>query len=415
MDELGSADVLHFEGFRLDRRAGCLCRVDQAGVATPIGLGSRTLDLLALLVSRSGQLVTKDEILAAVWPGRVVEETNLNVQISKLRHILDCDRAQGSCIQTVIGYGYRFTGAVVAAEPTALMEPRLSSGGVDAFEETGKSCESGVTAAAADARQASALVASRRIHFGAASVVGSLSLVAVLVAVLNWASPRSVEARFMPPPLSIIVLPFATLGGDREQQFFVDGLGEDLTTDLSRISQMFVISHNTALTYRNKKIDTKRIGRELGVRYVLEGGVQRSGNLLRVSVQLSDAGKGVNLWAERFEGDTGELFALQNEITRRIAGTLNLQLISAEAGRPVEHPDSLDLILRGRAVLTEPPTAATRAKAIALFERALALDPQSVTAQSWLARTLAARESDQLTASPTSDVSRAEALVQKAS
>jgi TolB-like protein/Tfp pilus assembly protein PilF len=217
----------------------------------------------------------------------------------------------------------------------------------------------------------------------------------------------------MPPPLSIIVLPFADLGGDRTQRYFADGLGEDLTTDLSRIGQMFVISHNTALTYRNKTVDTKRIGRELGVRYVLEGGVQRSGNLFRVSAQLSDAERGANLWAERFDGDTGDLFALQNRITRRIATTLNLQMISAEAGRPTEHPDALDIILRGRALLTKPPTTATRAKAIALFERALTLDPQSVTAASWLARTLAARESDRLTASPAADVARAEALVKE--
>jgi len=122
MDRLGSDDILYFEGFRLDRRAGCLYGMDPAGIATPIALGSRTLDLLALLVSRRGELVTKAEILAAVWPGRVVEEANLNVQISKLRHILDHNRPQGSCIQTVVGYGYRFTGAVVPAASAALTE-----------------------------------------------------------------------------------------------------------------------------------------------------------------------------------------------------------------------------------------------------------------------------------------------------
>jgi tetratricopeptide (TPR) repeat protein len=120
------------------------------------------------------------------------------------------------------------------------------------------------------------------------------------------------------------------------------------------------------------------------------------------------------LWAERFDGDARDLFALQNEITRRIATTLNLQMISAEAERPTEHPDALEMVLRGRAVLTKPPTIATRGKAIALFESALGLDPRSVMAQAWLARALAARESDQLTASPAADVARAEALVQKA-
>jgi len=413
MDGLGSADILHFEGFRLDRRAGSLCRVDQAGIATPIALGSRTLDLLALLVSRRGELVSKDEILAAVWPGRVVEEANLNVQISKLRHILDENRPKGSCIQTVIGYGYRFTGEVARAEPVALREG-YSPPDDTALGENRERCESDATGVVGNAQLAPTILEPRRLRVAVALVLGALSLVAVLVAWLNWASSRSVQARLMPPPLSIIVMPLANLGDDREQQYFADGLGEDLTTDLSRIGQMFVISHNTALTYRNKTVDTKRIGRELGVRYVLEGGVQRSGNLLRVSTQLSDAERGVNLWAERFDGDTGDLFALQDEITRRIAIALNLQMIRAEAGRPTEHPDAVDIILRGRALMANPPTVATRAKAIALFERALALDPQSVTAQSWLARALAARESDQLTVSPATDVARAEALVQKA-
>jgi adenylate cyclase len=148
-----------------------------------------------------------------------------------------------------------------------------------------------------------------------------------------WWQPirRQCRSAVTPPPPSIIVLPLANLGDDREQQYFTDGLAEDLTTDLSCIGQMFVISHNTALTYRNKTVDTKQIGRELGVRYVLEGGVQRSSNLLRVSVQLSDSERDVNLWAERYDSDRRDLFALQNEITRRIAIALNLQMIRADA------------------------------------------------------------------------------------
>jgi len=124
--------------------------------------------------------------------------------------------------------------------------------------------------------------------------------------------------------MSIVVLPFANLGDDREQQYFADALAEDLTTDLSRIGQVFVISHRTALTYRDKPVGTKQIGRELGVRYVLEGSVQRSGHQLRISAQLSDAADAAELWAERFDGDTDDLFALQDQITRRIAVALNL-------------------------------------------------------------------------------------------
>jgi DNA-binding winged helix-turn-helix (wHTH) protein len=123
MDELGSADLLLFGGFRFDRCAGGLFRLDQAGNATPVALGSRALDLLAFLVRRKGELVSKDEIMAVVWPGKVVEEANLNVQISKLRHILDHNRAQGSCIQTVTGYGYRFTADVTPIIPRLCPRP----------------------------------------------------------------------------------------------------------------------------------------------------------------------------------------------------------------------------------------------------------------------------------------------------
>jgi len=135
------------------------------------------------------------------------------------------------------------------------------------------------------------------------------------------------------------VLPFANLSNDPEQQYFADGITEDLTTDLSRIRYSFVISRNTAFTYKNKPVDAKQIGRELGVRYVLEGSVQRSGNQLRVTAQLIDAETDAHLWAERFDRDAGDLFALQNEITSRIAVALNLELTGREAARPANNPD----------------------------------------------------------------------------
>src|SRR5205807_2908773 len=163
---------------------------------------------------------------------------------------------------------------------------------------------------------------------------------------------------------SIVVLPFLNLSDDHEQQHFVDGITGDLTTDLSRIPDMLVISRNTAFTYRNKPVDTKQIGRELGVRYVLEGEVQRSGNRVRVTAQLIDAEGDAHLWAERFDGDAGDLFELQTEITNRIAVALDLELIEAEAARPIERPDTRDYILRGRAVRLQPPSRENRAEAI---------------------------------------------------
>jgi TolB-like protein len=206
------------------------------------------------------------------------------------------------------------------------------------------------------------------------------------------------------PRLSIVVLPFANLSNDPEQGYFADGITEDLTTDLSRLPDMLVISRNTAFTYRNKPVDTRQIGRELGVRYVLEGSVRRSGNQIRVNAQLIDAETDRHLWAERFDRDAGDLFALQDEVTSRIAVALNLELVTAEAGRITEHPDALDYILRGRAVMSKPKTRDNYAQAITLFEHALALRPHSAQAKVYLALGLAGRVLDDMTPSRAADI-----------
>jgi adenylate cyclase len=153
------------------------------------------------------------------------------------------------------------------------------------------------------------------------------------------------------PRLSIVVLPFANLSNDPEQQYFADGITDDLTTNLSRIEHSFVISRSTAFTYKDKPVSAKQIGRELGVHYVLEGSVQRSGKQVRVNAELIDAGTNAHVWAERFERDLGDLFALQSEVTNRIAVALGLELVAAEAARPTTNPDALDYIFRGRAAL----------------------------------------------------------------
>jgi TolB-like protein/DNA-binding winged helix-turn-helix (wHTH) protein len=268
MDGLGSADILLFEGFRLDRRGGVLYRLDQA-VAAPVVLGSRALSLLGLLAARQGEVLSKDAIMTSVWPGRVVEEANLNVQISKLRHILDHDRTEGSCIQTLPGRGYSFIAPVTQPDPNAPPSPSgIPQGGV---------------------------------------------------------LPR--------PRLSLVVLPFENLGDDREQQHFADGITDDLTTDLSRHGDLFVISRTTAFTYRSKPIDIKQIGHELGVRYALEGSVRRSGNQVRLNVQLIDAEADAHLWVERFDRQISDLFELQDEITTAIVGAIEPELLKSERNR----------------------------------------------------------------------------------
>src|ERR1700727_467885 len=166
-------------------------------------------------------------------------------------------------------------------------------------------------------------------------------------------APHPAPSEFGPPRLSIVVLPFANIGGDSEQDYFVDGVTESLTTDLSRIRGSFVIARNTAFTYRGKALDVTKIGRELNVRYALEGSVQRSGSRLRVNVQLIDAESGHHLWAERFDKPLADLFDMQDEIVARLAGALQSELVSAEARRAerAPSPDSMDFYFQGAACL----------------------------------------------------------------
>jgi adenylate cyclase len=186
-----------------------------------------------------------------------------------------------------------------------------------------------------------------------------------------------------PPRLSLVVLPFANIGGGPEQDYFVDGVTESLTTDLSRISGAFVIARKTAITYKGRAADVKQIGRELNVRYVLEGSVQRRGDRMRVNVELADAGSGANLWAERFDKPVADLFDMEDEIVARLAASLGYILINAEAekGARSANQDVIDLTMRGwtliwRAAQQTPYERRDRAnEARALFDQALQVEP----------------------------------------
>jgi TolB-like protein/class 3 adenylate cyclase len=184
------------------------------------------------------------------------------------------------------------------------------------------------------------------------------------------------------PRLSIVVLPFANIGGDPEQEYFVDGVTESLTTDLSRIAGSFVIARNTAFTFKGKAVDVKQIGRELNVRFVLEGSVQRGGNRLRINAQLIDVDTGNHLWAERFDKPVADLFDMQDEIVSRLANALDTQLVVAEARRSERslHPDAMDLCFQGMAWWHKGLTSECLAQSRGLYERALALDPGNVEA-----------------------------------
>jgi adenylate cyclase len=216
-------------------------------------------------------------------------------------------------------------------------------------------------------------------------LVALTALLAVLGATAWYAFIADRSAPAGKGHLSIVVLPFTNLSGDASQDYFADGITENLTTDISQIRNSFVIARNTAFTFKGKAIDAKEIGKELSVRYVLEGSVQRDGNRVRVNAQLIDADSGAHLWADRFEEEVADLFKLQDEVVARLANALGYELVKAEAERSARsgNPDAIDLTMRGWAILNQQqllPDNEILASALALFEQALRADPNNVDA-----------------------------------
>src|SRR5262249_755682 len=202
-------------------------------------------------------------------------------------------------------------------------------------------------------------------------------------------APAPASEKSAPPRLSIVVLPFANIGGAPEQNYFGRGVNESVTTDLSQMSGMLVIGRNTAFSYKSRPVDLKQIGRELNVRYVLEGSVQRSASRMRVNVQLIDAESGNHLWADRFDKPVADLFDMQDEIVARLANALDAQLTIADARRAerAPNPDSMVLYFQGMSAFNRAQRPDRLSEARRLFERALTLDPNNVDAIVGAART----------------------------
>ncbi|HEX4113747.1 MAG TPA: adenylate/guanylate cyclase domain-containing protein [Stellaceae bacterium] len=219
-----------------------------------------------------------------------------------------------------------------------------------------------------------------------------------------------------PPRLSIVVLPFANMSGDAEQEYFVDGLTEDLTTELSRMPDAFVIARNTAFTYKGKAADVKQIGRELGVRYALEGSVRKAGSRVRFNAQLLDAATGAHLWADRFDRELVDLFDLQDSVTQELAGVMNVQLVDAETrrGQNKLDPDALDLVLRARAAANRGASRENFAESLRLFEAALARDPGNVAAMCGIVVERVARVSSLWSEDRAGDIAAAETMARRA-
>jgi len=279
--------MLRFETFRLDRRGG-LVRECESGQWEPVALGSRALELLFALAERHGELVTKSTLIDAVWPDIAVGDNNLTVQISVLRRHLDGGRAGGSCIQTIIGRGYRFLPLV----STQAVAPPLLNVSTDASRP------------------------------GAAANVAS-------------SVPSVNELTGMP---SVAVLPFTNLSDDREQEYFSDGVADDIITELSRNRSLFVIARNSGFTFKDYAIDVKKVGQELDVRYVVQGSVRRDANRIRIVAQLISAESGAHIWAERFDRDLADFFAVQDEITRAVVTAIDPAIAHAERARAMRKP-----------------------------------------------------------------------------
>jgi adenylate cyclase len=253
--------------------------------------------------------------------------------------------------------------------------------------------------------------------------------VAALLAVGAFAWRAGYPPRFMAssvddklanaPRLSIVVLPFENLSGDKEQDYFADGITDDLTTDLSHIGGSFAIARNTAFTYKDKPVDVKQIGRELGVRYVLEGSVRRLDNKITVNAQLISTETGAHVWADRFDGDRSKLGQLQIEFVSRLANSLGVELFRAEALRSMRerpnNPDAVDLVMRATAKAnTTGDNKSINGEVIGLNERALALDPQNEAAMVNLSTALNDRAGNLWSDDPAGDIGRAEKLADSA-
>ena len=312
-------------------------------------LGARAFDLMMCLITQRDRVVSRDELIAQVWPGLVVTDTNLNVQVSSLRKLLGQE-----AVLTVTGRGYRF-GLAVSDRVGNMAGDRVDVGAGDVKQERQDGQERRSAAPLTPPTPSQAL---------------------------------SEADLALPDQPSIVVLPFANFSAEPEQGYFTDGLTEDIITELSRFSGLFVISRNSAFTYKGRAVDVRQVSRELGVRYVLEGSVRHANQRIRVTAQLIDALSGAHLWVEKYDRVLADIFDLQEEVASAIVAAMAPQLQAVQASRSLQlKPANLsayNLALQSshlqRAGGMATPARAPRDEALALARQALALDPSSALA-----------------------------------
>lgn len=323
--------ILWFDRYALDLTRGCLRLADRE-----LELRPKAFKVLEHLVENAGRLVAKDELQEVVWRGVTVTDDSLVQCIRQLRHALDDHEHR--LIKTVPRRGYLLDSSVFGHDPKQ-----------ETSDQSGASC------------------------------------------VWSGSRPISDEAHSISHESkpSIAVLPFQSMGGDPEQGYFADGMVEDIITALSRFKSLFVIARNSTFTYKGKAIDIKKVGRELGVRYLLEGSVRRAANKVRITGQLIDSDTGAHLWADRFDGTIEDIFELQDQVATSVVGAIAPKVTQAEIERAkrrsVQNVDAYDSYLRGIAHLQELSRASC-AEALRLFYRAIEIDPRFAAPYGMLAR-----------------------------
>jgi len=290
-----------------------------------ISIGPKVFDVLVYLIENRDRVVSKDELLDAVWGGRIVSESTLTSHINAVRKAVGDTGAERNLVRTLPRKGFRFVGEVATGRPQPAAMPTTAV--AEASGEEG-------------------------------------------------AQPT------LPDKPSIAVLPFANMSSDPEQGFFADGITEDLITDLSKMPDLFVSARNSSFAYKGTSADVRRIARELGVQYVLEGSVRKAGDRVRISAQLIDPSTGFHLWAERYDRSMTDIFALQDEITKKIAEALEIRLSERDrkklARRYTSNPEAYELFLRGREQFLA--TNATNAQVKQTLLKAIRLDPNFAAA-----------------------------------
>ena len=350
---------IRFDAFLLDLDRGCLFKGD-----SEITLRPKTLAFLQHLVANPGRVVSKDELLAAIWPDVVVTEDSLVQCVGELRRALD-DQGQ-SLIRTLPKRGYRFDGNVSVEEPSSIP-------GASAEAKTHLATEA----------LGGWLVRRGGLHAAIALVLGAVALGSWLI----WQNPDRTASSA--PPASIVVLPFSNLDSYPAQDHLAAGLTTDLTMDLSRIPGTLVIASATAQTFSGSKSDPRQVSRMLNVRYVLEGTIRSNGEQVRIAVQLVDGESGATRWGERFDRRREEIVLWQDEIVSRIAVALDHRLTALESERAVRerpnNPAVFDLTARGWALVYAAKSPDSYDAARALFLQALERDPRATNAIAGLA------------------------------